>query len=444
MSEGKGKRVDLNAVSDKFTEEVLAGILAEVCKSEGEVRLIDWSFDEGFAKGDYFTSSINKGSVSGVVGGKLGQRRRVQANFVVKAMPKNPRRRKTMRSADFFRNEIVFYTEVASRFKKFLADKGQSHLLSIPRYLASFTDGENDFLVLEDASRLGFGPASRRSCLDLTECTVILKTMAKFHAISFAHKDQREEEFAEIVSHLREIFFGKDYWDGFKNYHKNLLDVARHALNSEYPGSEAERCFNSYRFGALYDKCAELCGRKNAPTSVVCEGDCWPPNFLVRDVGGAGLKEALMLDFQISRCASPVTDLSFLIYSCTDKTFRDQHFDDMLKIYHSELSDGVKSLGSDPERVYPWNLFLKEVKEQFFFGLFASLEIIPLSLLEVSPSIDLDDKFLDDEDVDLSEAVKFFNIETASGRRRLADMIVHAVDCGFLPYADNFQASSKT
>lgn len=112
MSERKEKRIDLSSVSEKFTVEVLTDILSKVCHSGEEVRLIDWSFDEGFAKGDYYTSNINRGKVSGIVDGGPGQQRSLQVNFIVKAMPKNLCRRKTMRSADFFRNEIAFYTEV--------------------------------------------------------------------------------------------------------------------------------------------------------------------------------------------------------------------------------------------------------------------------------------------------------------------------------------------
>lgn len=109
--------------------------------------------------------------------------------------------------------------QVASKFVNFLADKGQSDLLCIPRHIISFTDNENDFLVLEDASCLGFRTASRQNCLDWTECTAILKTLAKFHAISFAYKDQKKEEFIKITDSLKETFFGSNHWDWYKSYH---------------------------------------------------------------------------------------------------------------------------------------------------------------------------------------------------------------------------------
>lgn len=235
-----------------------------------------------------------------------------------------------------------------------------------------------------------------------------------------------------------------------------VLDIAKHALANEYPNSKAEKQFNSYKFGALYKKCSEFCERRDAPTSVVCEGDCWAPNFLVRNIG-QNEKEALMLDFQLARCVSPILDLSFLIYSCTLKSFRDQYFDDILKIYYSELSDAIKSLGTDPEKVYPLDLFMKEVKclfcyknnflnkisntkklsqlqvkEHFVFGLLFALEAVPFGLLDPSQSFDLDVLIKGNEAVDIADVFTLSNIETSSGRQRLADVIVHAVENGYL------------
>ncbi|XP_011864138.1 PREDICTED: uncharacterized protein LOC105560023 [Vollenhovia emeryi] len=421
-------RVNLSDVSDKFTEEVLVDVL---CRAYGgrKVRLTDWNLGEGFAKGDSYLSTVNKGKLRGIADGSPGQQ--VQVNFVVKSIPKNVGRRKTFRSGEFFSNEIVFYTKIVPRIEKFLAEKGQSDLLCIPRYLASYTDGEDDFLVLEDVSPLGFGPASRQSCLDWAECAVILKTLAKFHAISFAYRDQRKEEFLECMSYLKETYFGSHHRDWYLRFHKKLMDIAKHALTTEYPNSRAERQFNSYEFGALYDKCSELCERKDAPTSVIAAGDCWAPNFLVRDVG-RDRKEALMLDFQLARCASPITDLSFLIYSCTLKPFRDQYFDDILKVYHSELSGAIKSLGSEPEKIYPWDLFMREVKENFIVGAAFSMEAIPFCLLDPSQSFDLDAIIKGDEAVNIADVWTLSNIETSSGRQRLADVIVHAVENGYL------------
>lgn len=145
---------------------------------------------------------------------------------------------------------------------------------------------------------------------------------------------------------------------------ERLVRIAKNALAMEYPGSEAEKKYNSYKFGELYEKAAEFCNRKYHETSVVIQGDCWVPNFMTRKTTE---NEALMLDFQLARCASPVLDISTLIYACTDKIVWKTQFDELLKFYHDELCKTIRLLGSNPENIYPWSTFMKEVNHIYVF-----------------------------------------------------------------------------
>lgn len=141
------------------------------------------------------------------------------------------------------------------------------------------------------------------------------------------------------------------------------MNITKDALAKEYPGSEAERAFNSYAEGALFDKSVRLCSQWRGKTSVINQGDSWIPNFLVKSKGGKDEEDVdvLMLDFQLARCCSPVLDIAFFLYSCTDKQLRDSCFDDLLAFYHDELSSTIASLGSDPAVVYPLSTFQQEV-----------------------------------------------------------------------------------
>lgn len=138
------------------------------------------------------------------------------------------------------------------------------------------------------------------------------------------------------------------------------MRIAKDALSKEFPASLAEKKFNSLKPDELYMKCVDLCSRKDSPTSVILQGDCWVPNFLIRDLP-KNEKEVLILDFQLARCSSPVLDISFMIYSCTDEDLRSQHFDNFLKEYYDELNKSIASLGSDPEKLYSRETFMKEV-----------------------------------------------------------------------------------
>lgn len=64
------------------------------------------------------------------------------------------------------------------------------------------------------------------------------------------------------------------------------------------------------------------------------------------------LESLCIFDWQLARYCSPVQDLLFQIFSVTDKSFRDQHFDKLIATYHDSLSDMIRHLGSDPAKLF--------------------------------------------------------------------------------------------
>lgn len=116
-------------------------------------------------------------------------------------MPLNTGRRKTFRSADFFRNECNFYSQVLTRMLDFQKSKHIAHDISfteVPRCLAFYVDGEHDFLALEDLRPGGYASASRQHGFDLDHCKLLLRALGKYHALSLAIKDQDPEMFKEM------------------------------------------------------------------------------------------------------------------------------------------------------------------------------------------------------------------------------------------------------
>jgi len=73
-----------------------------------------------------------------------------------------------------------------------------------------------------------------------------------------------------------------------------------------------------------------------------------------------------------------------------------------------------------------------QVKEYFIVGLVFSLESIPFGILDPSQSFDLDAVIKGNETVNITDVWTLSNIETSSGRQRLANVIVHAVENGYM------------
>lgn len=85
-----------------------------------------------------------------------------------------------------------------------------------------------------------------------------------------------------------------------------------------------------------------------------------------------------MLDWQVVRYASPVLDISYFIYQCTDSALRAQHFDNLIQGYHIALRKQVELLGSDVNQILPFTALLREMKSKAKFALSTALFIIPM------------------------------------------------------------------
>lgn len=71
------------------------------------------------------------------------------------------------------------------------------------RCLAALADGENDYLLMEDASKLGYQKISRKVPLDLVHVKVIMQLFAKYHSTCLAFKDQQPKEYQKVASNIK-------------------------------------------------------------------------------------------------------------------------------------------------------------------------------------------------------------------------------------------------
>lgn len=76
------------------------------------------------------------------------------------------------------------------------------------------------------------------------------------------------------------------------------------------------------------------------------------------------------MDWQLTRYAPPALDLLYNIFSATDKEFRAKHYNTLLKTYHSTLSENIRKLGSDPNKLYSYETLEQQLRK---FGEFALL-----------------------------------------------------------------------
>lgn len=96
------------------------------------------------------------------------------------------------------------------------------------------------------------------------------------------------------------------------------------------------------------------------------------------------------IDYQISRYVSPVLDLVYFIFASTDKDFRDNHYHDLIRVYHDTLTKLLKRLGEDPEQLFSFEDLQKQLKKFGRFGLPMALMLVPMITTQTQDLPDMD------------------------------------------------------
>lgn len=78
---------------------------------------------------------------------------------------------------------------------------------------------------------------------------------------------------------------------------------------------------------------------------------------------------------------SPVLDLAYFFFVCSSKDII-YDYKSYLKIYHETVSENLKALSCDPDKVFPYSLLERHWKKYAKFGLYMALMVLTLMLSE--------------------------------------------------------------
>ncbi|XP_034250726.1 uncharacterized protein LOC117651089 [Thrips palmi] len=353
--------------------------------------------------------------------------------LIFKAMPPSATRRKQMRLPVCFDREIFMYREVLPAFARFLADKGVDDVHepglfpNTARFHEASASGEDgqDTLVLEDMRPLGFTMHDRRVGLDEHHVRPVFKALAFLHATSMAMEAQRPQEFAKLRDQFTENLLTPQH-PAMAHLGKILSPTYEFIKDKHPAGSEVHAKVKAFIDSSL--STMEHLVSKTAKGSAISHGDSWTNNILFKYKKPGVVEDVCLLDFQVARYAPPVLDLVYLIYSCTEREWRQQHLQAVLKEYHDKLSDTLRRLGSDPEELYSWETFQGQLKERGKFGMGMALMTVPVFLAEKDEIPDLDQPMESSTSSSRGSSSK----SAAERNRRICDVIEDMVKLGWL------------
>ncbi|GJQ82632.1 hypothetical protein Trydic_g19651 [Trypoxylus dichotomus] len=298
-----------------------------------------------------------------------------------------------------YSNEVYFYDVIFPAYEKFLSEKNiPNGFKHVPK---CYGTSAKNVIALENIKDKDFTLFNRRTVMDDNHITLVLKTFAKLHAISFAFKDQNKEGYEKLVADWVGDFFSFAPVDA--SFKRIWVDLIRDGLNTLDPVEDKD----------ILDRCdAELLGdfifnahRHRNEYSVFTQGDCWCNNIMFKyeDDNKSNPIDIMLVDWQVIRPLSPVFDISYFFYTIATETSLAK-LDSYLEMYYVELTDQLKQLGSDPETVYPKEIFHKEWKQHCKYR-FALAFILVKFMLAGKDEVPKTDEF----DFDSAQKIEFFS-----------------------------------
>lgn len=173
-----------------------------------------------------------------------------------------------------FKNEIYFYSTVYPAYQSFLQEKGiEDGFRNAPKcYTIS-----GDYIALENLKRKGYGRFAKRKTMNDEHILLALKTFAKFHAISYAFKDQKRDLFDSFT---RDIQFCMNDLMLAGGFDKMLDAILRQFLKTLDPIEDKDLLEGSEDIVEVITHVLLNIENFADEYSTITQGDCWNNNMM--------------------------------------------------------------------------------------------------------------------------------------------------------------------
>ncbi|XP_075221441.1 uncharacterized protein LOC142324499 [Lycorma delicatula] len=408
--------------SSHITSDLINNLMDKVRPG---ITVSSFKVETGSRRGDNYTAMLFRVVINLTDGS--------EESLIIKCLPDSIVRRQAFKSDVLFQNEVAFYTQALPALLSFQEEncKGGIKFSSVPKcHLA-----QDDLIVLEDLKARGFDMPDRKTGLNLDQCTMVLRILARFHALSFAMKYREPEKFQHLVKEsVNEVYFTLDNEDWYRDYYRtatrNALTMVKEKLTGIEMADYIEK-FKSFVDGdSVFRSMVEMV-KPREPLAVLCHGDCWSNNIMFKYNNSGYIQEVCLVDFQVARYGSPALDIVNLLYCCTSHELRTSFMAQLTEDYYSTLCVTLDQLGCPENLVFckekPLKeMLLKEIHRCGRYGLGLAIDMIPICTCDSEEAPDLYEAQTQEES---AEPVSSFNEQC---QQKMSELVQELIDNGDL------------
>lgn len=346
-------------------------------------------------------------------------------DYFLKVVPQNVEKRvEYLDETGFFAKELDMYRTVIPKLLL------HSSMTWAPEcYLAK--DGH--FIVMEILNDYKIN-SNKSLVFDFDHIKVAAETLAVFHASSIIYEEKFGRKLGDECKAILEerAYVPKDGYVRQKGL-ENAIEVLTELLKIIPQFRDSPKLnFIEKKFPETIRKIYDFVKRSEKYRNVVSHGDLWANNFMFKYENGKPI-DCKLVDFQLTRYATPAYDLVQLVYINTTKRTREMHLDDILNTYCDTFENELKRSLIDPS-VLPRSEILVRFNEYHLAGLieavvFGHLTLLPTSLsTNMMSSSEEYDKFINQSRI--GTCLKAFKEEYY--RSRLTELLTEIIE-RFIP-----------
>ncbi|XP_058058525.1 uncharacterized protein LOC131209465 [Anopheles bellator] len=340
--------------------------------TDGQYRL---KTEPGSKEGDGFSGQMIKVFI---------REARREVIVLCKVLPDNQVRKE--QGVPMFERETEVYVNVLPFLLDFQRDKALEsecpQFDNVPRcyFAKTSVDTKEAVIIMEDLRAQAYRLWDKTNTVNLEHAELLMATIGRLHAISFAIKEQLPEKFAECTGKLVDPMATLIQAENNGGFDRIMATMWQRAVDVLEPHDTLHR----EKLNLLKDRCcAEIisCVEAKAaePYAIIGHGDCWSNNMMFQygddDKTPINIK---LIDWQLCRYCSPVLDLVYFIFNCTDEELRAHSYHRLLNVYYNILGVHLHRLSGNVERQFPRSAFRDQLKRFGRYGLVMSFLVLPI------------------------------------------------------------------
>lgn len=179
--------------------------------------------------------------------------------------------------SQIYKTEILLYKTIVPTYQQFLIDKDIENIFrNVPVCYGVNEKDKNEIIALENLRKKNYTLYDKSKCMNNAHLKLVLETFAKFHAISFAFKDQHRQSHDDFLGNRVNIYAIIES-TGFVTTISNMVKDFVSKLDPIEDKDILDR--SSDLASKVYDQIMNMLNYLD-DYSILTKGDCWVNNMM--------------------------------------------------------------------------------------------------------------------------------------------------------------------